>query len=925
VEKIAQWIRKYSWFILGIVAILSLFFFWEIRGVRFEDDVTKYVPASDPEVSFYNSLEEKFSGFQKKSMVVALEFDDLFTPENLSLLQNVVEKISGLPSVQSVTALTNMPEIVTTEYGIEVREVVEELPKTQEEAEGLKERLRGNELVWGKMVTQDGKATVLAIAFFNGIDERRAIEEVKKVVAESVPSKVRVTFFGARVIMDEMSKDSQRNMRVLTPIAGLVLLAILYFGFRSVRGVLLPIFVALLAALWTMGIAVSLGRSFTVITAALPVLLLALVTAYGIHFINRYYEERMYSEGPEVAERTLQGVFVPILLSALTTIGGFLSLLTAKIRPVSDFGLYSAVGVLFGMVFATFGLGAFYAVFPSRRASHHFVHHSEGGQGDYLNRFLRFLAGMLSHRKKVVVALLVGVTALLCVGVPSIHVDTTVRVQMGPEHPITRLIEYFKERFGSTDYNYLCVTTESVRNPFVLREMVRISQYLKKYRNFGEPSSLASFILDLNEAMEGWKAIPLEGEKIENLWFFVGDSDYIKGRISQDERETLVEFRASETTSAELKREVREARNFLALRPKKVKLVPLEAQEAQERLAQWIVEDLELFGVSFFDHEAVRHTALQFIRKPWQDFVQPEASFLDEVVEDARLEIEDLGLSADRVQEALASSLQENVPLGRVLEEVLGVSGEDAQYLEGVLSTSLERVAKKEKVLAFRKEVEKLLGRELGKDLDFVFYEVLDEAVYKEAEDGDVTVTYRITGTPIISNHISEMLFSQQAKSMVLAFVIVFGLLLAQLRSLQKASIAMVPILLTVATSFGIMGWFRIPLNVATLMVASIAIGAGIDYTIHFSSRWYKETSSGNSGAHALRVTFVNTGRGILLNAIGVSGGLYVLALSRISMLRIFGSLVATVLLVGVFYTFFALALLLHLEEYLKGNNNERS
>lgn len=907
------------------MAIFSLFFFWEIRGVRFEDDVTKYVPADDPEVSFYNSLEEKFSGFQKKSMIVALEFENLFTPENLSLLQSVVEEISELPSVQSVTALTNMPEIVATEYGIEVREVVEELPKTQEEAESLRERLQGNELVWGKMVTQDGKATIVAIAFFNGVDERKAIEEVKKAVAEIIPSRVRATFFGARVIMDEMSKDSQRNMRVLTPVAGLVLLAILYFGFRSVRGVFLPIFVALLAALWTMGFAVSLGRSFTVITAALPVLLLALVTAYGIHFINRYYEERMYGEGPKVAEKTLQGVFVPILLSALTTMGGFLSLLTAKIRPVSDFGLYSAIGVFFGMVFATFGLGAFYAVFPSRHAPHHFVHHSEEGRGDYLNRFLRFLAGMLSHRKKVVVTLLVGVTVFLCVGIPSIHVDTTVRVQMGPEHPITRLIEYFKDRFGSTDYNYLCVTTENVRNPFVLREIVRISQYLKRYKSFGEPSSLASFVLDLNEAMEGWKAIPLETEKIENLWFFVGDSDYIKGRISQDERETLVEFRASETTSAELKREVKEANSFLALRPKRVKLIPLESEEARERLAQWIVEDLELFGISSFDHEAVRWTTLQFIEKPWQDFVRPEASFLNEVIEDALLEIEDLGLGTDRVQEALAYSLRENVSFEEVLEGVLGINGEEAQYLGGVLSTSLERVAKREKVLAFRKEIEKLLRQELGKDLDFVFYEVLDEAVYMEAEDGDVTVAYRVTGTPIISNHISEMLFSQQAKSMVLAFVIVFGLLLGQFRSLQKASIAMVPILLTVITSFGIMGWFRIPLNVATLMVASIAIGAGIDYTIHFSSRWYKEMDSDNSGIHALRVTFVNTGRGILLNAIGVSGGLYVLALSRISMLRIFGSLVATVLLVGVFYTFFALALLLHLEEYLRGSNNERS
>ncbi|NSW75994.1 MAG: hypothetical protein HPY68_04325, partial [Candidatus Atribacteria bacterium] len=119
-HRLIQGIMKYAWLILGLTVLVTLFFGYEMRNTRFEDDITKYVPENDPQVSFYNSLSDRFSGFQKKSMIVALEFDDLFTPANLSHLQKAVETVKGLSVVQNVTALTSMPKIVTTDYGIEV-------------------------------------------------------------------------------------------------------------------------------------------------------------------------------------------------------------------------------------------------------------------------------------------------------------------------------------------------------------------------------------------------------------------------------------------------------------------------------------------------------------------------------------------------------------------------------------------------------------------------------------------------------------------------------------------------------------------------------------------------------------------------------------------------------------------------------------
>lgn len=920
-QKLAQWVVKYAWPIFIATLVATFVFGYLLRDLRFEDDVTKYLPESDPEVFFYNSLEDKFSGFQTKSLIVGIEFDNLFTVEHLQGLNRLVEEIEKLSSVRSVTALTNMPKIVSTEFGVEVKEVVEVLPESEAEAEKLREELKEDELIWGKMVTEDGKATMVVVSFYDDVDEYKAIEEVEMLCEKYNPGG-KVTVFGVPVITRLMAQDSRRTMSTLTPFAALVLIVILYWGFRALRGVFLPILISLISSVWVLGCAVVMGKSLTVVASSMPVLLLSLVTAYGIHFVNRYYEERACLNGPEASAATLRDIFTPILMSALTTMGGFLSLLTAEIKPISDFGLYSALGIFFGMILATFSLGSFYAIFVPRKVPNHFrVLHQGRERGDLISRFLRFIARSVLHHKKATIAFIVIMMVIFTLGIPRIDVETSVKVQMGKNHPITLLLDYFEKRFGSTDYNYLCVRSQNVKEPFVLREMVRIGKYAARFKNFEDASSLATFLMNLNQAMEGWKAIPIERDKIDNLWFFAQDNSYLKGRISEGEDETLVEFSAEETSSSELREEVAALEEFLKSRPQRVKMVSIKEPGAVDFLVDTIVEDLRIFGLEVSNPEVLKEEIKSIVEKPVEAFVGHSADFAFLVAHDATLEIEDLGLSVEEVALALENHYKSNnLSISELLERELGLSEDDALYLEEVLKNSELRIARKMKAETVRKVVENMTGEKLNEDFDFVFYEALDEWVYLPAPDGPVTVEYKVTGAPIISNYVNSKLFNQQARSMFLAFVIVFGLLLLQLRSLRKASIAIVPILLTVYTSFGIMGLLKIPLNVATLMVASIAIGAGIDYTIHFTSRWYRELSLQNP--KALMTTMLSSGRGIVLNSLAIAGGNYVLATGGISMLRMFGGLVGTVLLVSVLYALVLLPLLLHAESYL-GNNNK--
>lgn len=913
-KKLEEFIVRYAWPIFIATFVITIFFGVQLRNMRFEDDFTKYVPESDPQVSFYNSLEDKFSSFQKKSMIIALEFDDLFTPESLKTLEQIVNAVEKVSEVRTVSALTNMPKIIPTEEGFNVKEVVEILPQTLEEAQKLRSDLQDDELIWGKMVTDDGKATIVSISFFSTVDEFKAIDAVQKVVDPLKGNAQKVTYFGLPIITKEIGNDARQTMVRLTPLAALVILLILYWGFRTFQGVILPIFIALFSSIWILGLSVVLNRPLTMILASIPIMMVALVSAYGVHFMNRYYDFRHKLDGNEIIKSTLNWVLVPIFLSAVTTLGGFFSLMTAQFRPVADFGFYAGLGVLFGFLLATFSLATFLTIFRPKKAPIHFSHVEVRNSNSLLNKILNFIYKTVTHRKKAVLIGTIIAIVILGIGIPRINIETTVKASMGPNHPITILLEYFKNRFGGSDYNYIYFETEDVKSPFILREMVRISKYGEQFYAFKDSSSIADFIMNLNEAVEGpgYKAIPDRSDKIGNLWLYVQGNSYIEGRINKDENASIIECRAEESTSQTLNEEVQLMNQFLESRPHAVRAVPIDTPGAQEYLAETIVSDLEIFlNQSFLNREEIKNTVMSIVKKPDSEFIFLDTETAEEAAKGASLEIEDLGLTVSDVAQTLQNWFTENpsIPLDQALIRDFEFDEGTAEYLADVLSYSIEQVGKRQKMNSLRNEVEQIIGDPLGDEYQFIFYQVLDSQVYMPDEDGDITVSYRLTGSPIINDTINSRLFNEQQRSMIVAFVVIFLLVWAQLKNLKRSVFAYVPLALTVYTSFGIMGLFHIPLNVATLMVASIAIGVGIDYTIHFIYRWNRELEL--DPKNALYNTITSTGRGMILNSLAVSCGTYVMALGPISMLRSFGALMATILLLAVVYTLFLLPLLL--------------
>ncbi|CUU02979.1 hypothetical protein JGI1_00642 [Candidatus Thermokryptus mobilis] len=154
------------------------------------------------------------------------------------------------------------------------------------------------------------------------------------------------------------------------------------------------------------------------------------------------------------------------------------------------------------------------------------------------------------------------------------------------------------------------------------------------------------------------------------------------------------------------------------------------------------------------------------------------------------------------------------------------------------------------------------------------------------------SVSVKQTGMPLIYKHLDDAIIKSQIQSLILALIFVFVIMSLQLGSVVGGMFGVLPVFLTIFVVYGFMGYAGIPLDIATVLIASVSIGMGIDYSIHFFNRLRYELMEGASVEQGLLKVLGTTGVAILINALSVSLGFLVLVFSSVIPLQRFGAMI---------------------------------
>ena len=168
----------------------------------------------------------------------------------------------------------------------------------------------------------------------------------------------------------------------------------------------------------------------------------------------------------------------------------------------------------------------------------------------------------------------------------------------------------------------------------------------------------------------------------------------------------------------------------------------------------------------------------------------------------------------------------------------------------------------------------------------------------KQAFEG-TGISVMTTGAGRLFSTLDEYLVNSQMSSFATAFLTVFGVIFIVFRSFRFGLLTIVPNVLPVLAVLGVMGYLGISMNIATVMVASVALGVVDDDTIHFINRYRAEVALGLSTDEAIEFATTHEGRASLTTAIINSAGYSVLFLSEYKPNAWFGGLLALTMVVA--------------------------
>ena len=449
-ESLYKWIVARAWWIIAATLLATVFFGWEASRITVDSSVEALLPQDDPERQYNNEI-RKLYGSDEIGFIGVLA-DDVYQPAVLQKIGRLTDDIAKVEGVAKVLSLTNVPDPVAD---VVAPPLVPKIPTNAAESAELRKKLADRPLYRKTFVSDDGRAAAVDI-FFEEMDDdefaRRGIDQKIEAIVEAARGPEEIHYTGLPHMKVYTANALWRDLVRFVPVTLAMIVVVLLFCFRSVRGVTLPALTVLVSLTWTLGIMVLAGSHLTLGTTSLPPLVLVIGTAYSLHVLAEYYELAEPDRSmPEVVLETLRRVGPPSLIAALTTVIGFASIAVNRIPSIRAMGVYSAIGITLAFVLSVVLLPACLALMPPPRGR---------GIGDFapgLAAFLRRIGETAVRRRREMILGSLAVTALALLPMPWIRVDSNFQSFFRADDPIRRATDAVNAHLAGSAAFYVAI------------------------------------------------------------------------------------------------------------------------------------------------------------------------------------------------------------------------------------------------------------------------------------------------------------------------------------------------------------------------------------------------------------------------------------------------------------------------------------
>ena len=899
---------KCSWLIIALSVVITAFFAWQLRTISIENTVRMYMPQSSESYQRMLKAEEDFGSMMVLGISLETSGDTIITPEYIQIVKEITDQIDGVDYVEQIDSIANMDFIVGEDGSLKASSLLgDDYTGSAEDMAHIKQNLIDWQEMYNRVIiTDDGKTTQMMITLepkdengdmLNSKRQMAALHEIQKICEEATKdSDLEVRYFGDPVLSDDGYNFMISDLLVLIPFVALVVLLSLYFSFHTWSGTLLPLVTVLMATVWSVGIMCMLHITFTIIGSVIPVCLVACGSAYGIHVLTHYYIALDKIEGEITKENHadaiaygLKDVWVAVVLAGVTTVAGFISNVTSPIMPLKSFSVFAATGVVFSLLLSMTLIPCLLYVTPVNVVGKHWKNKnrlstkikmrlekqlkrrggktSEESTSSTLYSIYHFFAGT---KPRLIVSTLVVVVAALA-GFKMLIVDTALVNYFPPDSKFRQDISYVDTHLAGSNTLYFLVSGEEKEAGEIDTSDSTADEIAGDFDfSTGDSDSASDFDFgtsDFDFSSSGDDFGFADASGTDDFGFASEESsesgEGAKSHYMLTNPEILLAVDGLQSYLLERHSGIGKIVSFTTFikRMNQVMNAPVNDDRLSATLT--VEQGLEMLHAAYSAAGGKTATVEQVVNE-----LEKQLNFNG---------IDYYEIPYDVAKYPVASREE----LGDLV----------TQYLYLLSSEQIQRFANNMTMpTSIRTQVQ--LRTHSTDDTA----EIIADAQAYAAKYFPEGYKLEATGNGEMEYMMTKMVVDSQTTSIILSLVMVFIIISLSFKSPWAGIIGAIPLGLTILLNFMVMGFAGIALDLCTSIIASVAIGVGIDYTIHFMETYRAERALTDDLEEVTKKTFKTSGHGIITNAIAVGLGFCVLLFSRFIILRYIGALVAVVM-----------------------------
>ena len=362
---------------------------------------------------------------------IVLEWPETIGQAELEELARLGRSIETLPHASTVASLATT-RVVSERDG---RPQVDLFLEVQRGRSAL-ERVANHPLLAGTLLSRDGRSAALLVTsdLEAGVPERgEFLAAVEALLAEETDFPVRVHVLGGTIVERTMNGHIRRDMVQSILIETLFFVFLLPILFRTLRGMVLPLFVVGSAVVLNFGFMAISGRAITSLGIAIPGLIVIIALCDAIHMMHRF-EEAFSRTGDKFGSivEMMKNVGQACVYTSLTTALGFFSLVVARHAAVRDFAVSITIGVGFAFITVIAVLPLALSFWPVRRPK-------PGG--------LAVLDRLSYGKLRLTLGVFGLVLALSAIGISRVVVDSSWLGELPANDPVVQDLVWYESNF----------------------------------------------------------------------------------------------------------------------------------------------------------------------------------------------------------------------------------------------------------------------------------------------------------------------------------------------------------------------------------------------------------------------------------------------------------------------------------------------